>query len=401
MMQLVQVALENEMDLTLAYKKSIKAAELLGLSVSTQTAFATAVSEVCREIIDKTREGLVSIEIHGDADRHDLAAIVTYTESEGMGSLREGMQYAKKLVPVFNFSVTDGKGRIELKLNIPRYSRISKVKMMAIKSYFENIGPNTPYEEVRLKNLQLFQINEQSETALRHSEYLNDQKNEFLSVASHELKTPLTILRAYTQMALRSDCNPETLAHLKKVDIQALKLQTMIVQLLDISRIEKGKADYNMESVDFNSYLDDMSDLLRKLVPSHELIIIMGKTSELNIDRLRMEQVIMNIVGNAAKYSPQGKQIIVKSNFQPNGDLLLSVQDQGIGMSDEELQKVFEKFYRVADVTKLYNGLGMGLYICSKIITDHGGKIWVESIKEQGSVFFFTIPAFHHSFSSI
>lgn len=395
MIQVVQVALENEMDLTLAYKKSIKAAELVGLSLSTQTSFATAVSEVCREIIDKTHEGSVSIQIHGETDRHDLGAIISYRESEGMSSLREGLQYAKKLVPVFNHSVTAGKGLIELKLNIPRSSRLNQAKILSVKTYFEQVEPNTPYEEVKQRNIQLFQSNEKSEMALRQAEYLNEQKNEFLSVAGHELKTPLTILRAYTQMALRSECSPETLSHLKKVDTQALKIQTMILQLLDISRIEKGKADYNIEVVDFNDYLNDMSDLIRQLVPAHELVISMDESRPLNIDKLRMEQVIMNIVGNAAKYSPHGKHIFLNSRFQANGDLLFSVQDEGIGMSEKELLKVFDKFYRVEDITKLFNGLGMGLFICSKIISDHGGKIWVESIKEQGCTFFFSLPALH------
>jgi signal transduction histidine kinase len=396
MIQLVQVALENEMDLTMAYKKSIKAAELAELSLSTQTSFATAVSEVCREIIDKTREGSLSLQIQGDTNRYDLAAVITYKESEGMESLREGLQYAKKLVSVFNHSIANFRGTIELKLGIPKSSRINPVKIQTMKNYFEQVGPNSPYEEIKQRNQQLFKSNERSEMALKQAEYLNEQKNEFLSVAGHELKTPLTILRAYTQMALRSQCSPETLSHLKKVDTQALKLQTMIMQLLDISKIETGKADYNMELVNFNEYLNDMIDLIRQLVPSHELIISMDEPQLLYIDKLRMEQVIMNIVGNAAKYSPGGKQIYLDTKFQPNGDLLFSVRDLGIGMSEEELDKVFEKFYRVEDVTKLYNGLGMGLFICSKIISDHGGKIWVESVKEQGCTFFFSIPA-HHS----
>ena len=393
MTQLVQISLENEMDLTIAYKRSIKAAELLGLSLSTQTAFATAVSEVCREVIDKTHEGSASLEVHSAGDRFSLAAIITYKEVTGMESLQGGIQYAKKLIPVFNYSVNDSIGTIELKLSIPRSAAVNKLKAITVKDYFGQAEPNTPYEEVRQRNLQLFLINEESEIALQQEKYLNEQKNEFLSVAGHELKTPLTILRAYTQMALRSDCSAVTLAHLKKIDTQAQKLQTMILQLLDISKIEKGNADYNLEPTDLEVYLTDMSDLIRQLVPSHELIIEMGHGEvNLNIDRLRMEQVIMNIVGNAAKYSPGGKQILLTTKLIETGELQIAVEDQGIGMSEEELLKVFAKFYRVSDVTRLYNGLGMGLYICSKIIKDHGGRIWVESIHGQSSTFYFTIP---------
>lgn len=392
MTQLFQVSLENEMDLTIAYKRSIKAAELLGLSLSTQTAFATAVSEVCREVIDKTHEGAASVEVRTEAERYHLTATITYKIVEGMASLNAGLQYAKKLIPLFQSSVTDGRGKIELQLNIPRAALVNKLKILTVKDYFEQVEPNTPYEEVRQRNLQLYLINEQSEIALQQEKYLNEQKNEFLSVAGHELKTPLTILRAYTQMALRSECNVATLAHLKKVDTQALKLQTMITQLLDISKIEKGVADYNLEPTDFNSYLDDMSDLIRQLVPANELIINYGEEVNLKIDRLRIEQVLMNIVGNAAKYSSAGKQITLNTRLTKDAELLISIEDQGIGMSEEELKKVFAKFYRVPDITKLYNGLGMGLYICSKIINDHGGIIWVDSIQGKSSTFHFTLP---------
>lgn len=392
MIQLFQVSLENEMDLTIAYKRSIKAAELLGLSLSTQTAFATAVSEVCREVIDKTHEGTAGIEVRTEGDRYTIAAVIGYREVNGTASLNAGLQYAKKLIPQFQASLTDGKGRVELQLAIPKAALVNKLKILTVKDYFEQVEPNTPYEEVRQRNLQLYLINEQSEIALQQEKYLNEQKNEFLSVAGHELKTPLTILRAYTQMALRSECSEATLAHLKKVDTQALKLQTMIAQLLDISKIEKGIADYNMEATNFTSYLNDLSDLIRQLVPANELIINHGEDVNLQIDRLRIEQVLMNIVGNAAKYSSAGKQIILTTKITAEGALLISIEDQGIGMSEEELLKVFAKFYRVSDITKLYNGLGMGLYICSKIINDHGGKIWVNSIQGQSSTFHFTLP---------
>lgn len=394
MNQLVQVSVENEMDLILAYKKSIKAAELLGLSISTQTAFATAVSEVCREVIDKTHDGLASIEIHNDGERLSLAAVITYKESPGMGNLEGGMQYARKLIPVFNSSVSNGLGMVQLKLSIPRSSGLTKAKILIIGSYFSNVEPATPYEEVRQRNLELFQINEQAEIALKQAEYLNQQKTEFLSVASHELKTPLTILRAFTQLALKSECSPQAISHLKKVDVQALKIQMLIQQLLDISKIENGKPDYNKEVLDLNDYLGNIFELMYQMVPGHELLIKLGDTQPVLIDKLRMEQVITNIVGNAAKYSPMGTPIEVSTSLLPTGEVLFKVKDQGIGMSKEELDKVFGKFYRVESVTKSFNGLGMGLYISSKIINDHGGKIWVESIEGQGSVFCFSIPVY-------
>lgn len=391
MMELVRVSVENEMDLTLAYKKSIKAADLIGLSMSTQTAFATAVSEVCREVIDKTHNGLATIFIGMERERFHLGARITFNEDPDMGKLEEGIQYAKKLVPVFKYIILNDLSTVELNISVPRSCSLNQTKINAVKAFFDHLEPTTPYEELRQKNLELYQINEQSEVALRQAEYLIEKKNEFLTVASHELKTPLTILRAYTQMALKSEGIEVALSHLRKVDIQALKLQAMMQQLLDISRIEIGDADYNIEETDFGVYIDDMADLIRKLIPEHKLEISAPNVS-ISIDRLRIEQVIMNIAGNAAKYSSPGSRIIFSTSQINEGEILITVKDEGIGMSPEELQKVFSKFYRVEDITKLYNGLGMGLYICAKIIQGHGGRIWVDSIKGQGSSFFFTLP---------
>lgn len=389
-MELVRVPVENEMDLTLAYKKSIKAAELIGLSLSTQTAFATAVSEVCREVIDKTHDGLATIHIGFEGDRFNLGAKITFREDADMGKLEEGLQYARKLVPVFKYSIQSGLSTVQLNISIPSSCGINKVKIKAVKAFFVHLEPTTPYEELRQKNLELYMINEQSELALQQAAYLIEKKNEFLTVASHELKTPLTILRAYTQIALKSDCGDTVMAHLQKVDRQALKLQAMMQQLLDVSRIETGDTDLNRELVDLRTYIEDMADLIRKLIPEHQFEINVPSVAVL-IDKLRMEQVIMNIAGNAAKYSALGSCIYFSAVVHEN-EVLIKVQDSGIGMSADELNKVFSKFYRVEEISKSYTGLGMGLYICAKIITGHGGRIWAESKKGEGSSFFFTLP---------
>jgi signal transduction histidine kinase len=392
MMQLVKIPVENEMDLTLAYKKTIKACDLLGLSLSIRTAFATAVSEVCREVIDKTENGNVSIEVEGLKEPFQLAAIITFLEDKEMGSLEQGLQYARKLVPYFQFSTIGNQGTVQLKWSIPRTAKITKVKLMDVKGYFESVEPTTPYEEIRQRNAELYLINEQSEIALLQSEYLNQQKTEFLSVASHELKTPLTILRAFTQMALREGSHIQTLSHLEKIDVQARKIQTLIQQLLDIAKVENGQAHYNNEEVDFNAYFSDMAELIAQLVPTHQLVIELGETRLVFIDKLRIEQVIMNIAGNAAKYSAPGTCINISTTISDAGDLIIAFKDQGIGMSADELQKVFDKFYRVESVIKKYIGFGMGLYISSKIINDHGGELWAESTGSSGSTFKIRLP---------
>ncbi len=390
-MQLVKVPVENEMDLTLAYKKTIKACDLLGLSLSTRTAFATAVSEVCREVIDKTENGNVSIEVEGSREPFQLAAIITFLEDKEMGSLEQGLQYARKLVPYFQYSTIGNQGTVELRWSIPRTAKVTKVKLTDVKNYFESVEPTTPYEEIRQRNAELYLINEQSEIALLQAEYLNQQKTDFLSFAGHELKTPLTILRAFTQLALHGGSHEQTLSHLKKVDMQARKMQTLIQQLLDIAKVENGQAHYNNEQVDFNTYFLDMAELITQLVPTHQLVIELGETRLLFIDKLRIEQVMMNIAGNAAKYSAPGTCINISTTISETGDLIIAVKDEGIGMSADELQKVFDKFYRVESIIKKYNGFGMGLYISSKIINYHGGELWAESTG-SGSTFKIRLP---------
>jgi signal transduction histidine kinase len=395
MTELVQVSLENEMDLILAYKKSIKTAELLGLSLSTQTSFATAVSEVCREVIDNAFDGLARLGVFKDGNRYFLMARITFREDENLKGLREGFQYAQRLVPVFDLHTGNGMVVVELKLGIPRAFRVDPQRIQVVKTHFESEGPSSPYEEVKLKNIELFKVNERQENALLHAHYLNEQKTEFLSVASHELRTPLTILRSFTQLAIKIEGggNQVLSNYLKKIELQTTKLNHLIQQLLDISKIEAGQAEYRMEEVELNRYLHDTTELIRQLIPHHELSVNMttGADLKVHIDQLRMEQVLNNLISNAAKYSRSGSSIQMKV-WAEQHHVCISIEDQGIGMSADTIAKVFEKFYRNEEIIKKYNGLGMGLYIASKIVNDHQGSITVKSEVGKGSQFTFTIP---------
>src|SRR5687768_13947273 len=105
-----------------------------------------------------------------------------------------------------------------------------------------------------------------------------------------------------------------------------------------------------------------------------------------------MDQVFTNLISNAGKYSKAGSMVILKTQVCKKGNLTVSVTDEGIGMSADSIEKIFQKFHRDKQVVKGYSGLGMGLYIASEIVNDHGGKIWVESVQDQGSTFFFSLP---------
>jgi signal transduction histidine kinase len=393
MTELVSTTLENEMDLILAYKKSIKAAEALGITISIQTAFATAVSEVCREVIDKAFDGRLTLGAENDGGRFSIAARITFVDNDNLKSFREGFEYAKKLVPMFDYTADGDNVTIVLQLGIPRSAKLDQKKVNEAKGKLDLDGPMNPYEEVKLKNVELNKLYEEREMALTNANYLNRQKDEFLSVASHELNTPLTVLTTLAQLALRiNDGTPAKVReYLTKIDIQSSKLKALISQLLVISKIESGQPDYKMELIDANPFITVCVELVSHYVPEHKLTIELDATLSIMADKLRIEQVINNLVSNAAKYSSPGSNIFI-STITDDDNLFIHVRDEGIGMSEETINNIFKKFYRSENVAHSYRGLGMGLYIASRIVADHEGEIQVKSKEGEGSTFTVRLP---------
>ncbi|HEY0055896.1 MAG TPA: HAMP domain-containing sensor histidine kinase [Pedobacter sp.] len=394
MVELITLTLENEMDLVLAQKKASKFSEILKLSLSTQATFVTAIAELCRVVIDFTDTGILSLGLVHKLDRYSLSALIQYDAIKGASIPEQSFFYAKKLVPLFQNYVLSDKTIIEIGINLPRSISLDPVKIKGLKDYFESEPPVSAYEEVKRKNLELFIIAENKDAELRQSKYIDDKRNEFISIASHELKTPITIIKAFTQMALKgkAECSEQVKDFLTKIDAQANKLTNLVQQLLDTSKIENGKLEYNYEEVDFNSFMDESAFLLKHLLPNHELKVELGEAVKIKLDRERMDQVLTNLIGNAGKYSRPGSLIVLRTIVCEKGNLTVSVSDKGIGMSDQSIEKIFQKFHRDKQVVKGYSGLGMGLYIASEIVTDHGGKIWVKSKEDVGSTFYFSLP---------
>ncbi|WP_256014248.1 sensor histidine kinase [Desertivirga xinjiangensis] len=394
MTELVSISLENEMDLVLAQKKSVKLCELLKLSISTQATFATAVAEIARVVIDFTDSGILSLGLLNEYGRYALIADIRYRFLDGATIMEDSFFYARKLVPAFDVSVKDDTVNILISIHLPRSLNLNTGRISVLEDYFENEPPVSAYEEIKKKNLVLFQIAEDREAELKLSKLMDEQKNEFISIASHELKTPITIIKAYTQLALsgREDCTDSMKGFLRKIDEQSSKLKNLVKQLLDTSKIENGRLEYNYEVVDFNVFIEENTFLVTHLVSDHTLLLESGPEVKVSLAKDRMEQVLTNLISNAAKYSKSGTRITLKTSMSNEGDLLVSVADEGIGMSEETATRIFEKFYRNKQVVHEYSGLGMGLYIASKIVSNHGGKLWVESVLGQGSTFHFSLP---------
>ncbi len=395
MIKIVEISLENEMDLILAHKRSRKVAEKLGLTISTQTTFVTAVSEIVRMVIEYTDRGNLEIGLEQKDFRYSLKALISYDSDVKLNSKDDGFYYAQKLVPEFSIHEKDGKSHIEIKIGLPRSLQLNALKIQILSNYFQQELPLNPYEEIKIRNLSLHKIAGEQEEELRRSKIIDEKKNEFISIASHELKTPITIIKAYTQLVKASEgqCSDRIKNFLDKIDHQTTKLVSLVQQLLDVSKIENGSMVYALEETALNPFIQEMVSVMKNILPNHEVLINLPEEVSVKIDRLRMEQVFSNIIGNAAKYSGKNTLISIEALQEEESFVKIAIKDQGIGMSEESVKSIFNKFYRDKDILTTHSGLGMGLYIASKIISDHGGRIWVESESGSGSTFFFTIPA--------
>ena len=229
-------------------------------------------------------------------------------------------------------------------------------------------------------------------TDIQDQKEAENKKNEFISIASHELKTPLTTVKAFVQMA-KGILSPDHAAagFITKATLQLTRLEKLISDLLDVSKINAGKMNYNLEKLNFSTTLHETVESVQQTAPQHTIVIEVNEDVTITGDRLRLEQVINNLLTNAIKYSPNANTIVVRSELQQN-NLVVSVQDFGIGIAPENLKHLFECYYRVDNTAARFQGLGLGLFISSEIVKRHGGSFWIESEEGQGSTFYFLIP---------
>lgn len=220
------------------------------------------------------------------------------------------------------------------------------------------------------------------------------KKDEFISIASHELKTPLTSVKGYLQLAERSLKSGQSekselfIGHSRK---QVDKLSQLVADLLDTTKIASGQLMFNYNYFDFKPFLENAIDSVGHSYPGKQIIKTGLADVRIYGDENRLEQVLVNYLTNAIKYAPDGREIFVDMQLSDQW-VEVKVKDQGIGIPKETQEHIFEKFYRVEENAKHFQGLGMGLYICAEIIKRHQGEYGVESEPGQGSTFYFRIP---------
>lgn len=221
-------------------------------------------------------------------------------------------------------------------------------------------------------------------------------KDDFIGMISHELKTPITSIKAYNQILLRNieatDLHSKQRQIVLKMDQQVDRLNRLIANFLEVSRMRAGKLKLEKQFFNFNDLLQSIVDDARVANKSRQILFRNKLDIFVYADKARMEQVVINLINNALKYSPRDKKIIVTATVNKQV-ATISVKDFGGGIPLEHKKKIFDQFYQIDQyAAQSSSGLGMGLYIAANIIRQHGGKIAVESTLGKGSTFSFTLP---------
>jgi len=224
---------------------------------------------------------------------------------------------------------------------------------------------------------------------------LEQQKGEFLGIASHELKTPITSIKGYTQILqhrFEQANDAESSLLMQKLNNQMDRLTNLVNDLLDTTKIEEGKLRLHLSEFRLNDLILERVEGLQKLSDKHTIVFRPHAAVNVYADRERIEQVLNNLIINAIKYSPRGGNVTITTEATDEG-VKVSVADTGIGIPDDAIPRVFERFFRVVSPeTEPFPGMGLGLYITAGIIHRHGGTITAKSKPGQGSVFQFILP---------
>lgn len=235
------------------------------------------------------------------------------------------------------------------------------------------------------------------ELAVAHQELLSvdEMKTSFLANVSHELRTPLTSIRSFSELLLAYDDDEAVQREfIQIINSESERLTRLVNDVLDISKIDSGKMDWNMTTVDAAALLRESARVYGPLIQERGLHLEFELSDDLppvNADRDRLQQVISNLLNNAMKFTENG-EISLRARREAS-EILISVTDTGIGISVEEQQRIFDKFHQVGDtLTKKPHGTGLGLSICREIISHHQGRIWVESEPSLGSTFTLALP---------
>ena len=256
---------------------------------------------------------------------------------------------------------------------------------------------------IAIENVRLFQEiqdkNQQLEVANLKLTELDRLKSDFVANVSHELRTPLTAIKGAVDLVLREVAGPltEKQSHyLTRVRSNTQHLAGLINDLLDLSKIESGKIEVRSSPISLGGLVHEVVETLRPIAAEKEITLeatISAPSILVWADRDKINQVLMNLIGNAIKFTPAQGRVAVSASRNGKESVQVSVSDSGPGIPPDEKEKIFDKFYQIAEVGEVKpKGTGLGLAICKALLELHGGRIWVDSQANHGSTFYFTLP---------
>jgi PAS domain S-box-containing protein len=218
-------------------------------------------------------------------------------------------------------------------------------------------------------------------------------RDEFISIASHELKTPVTVLKLSAQMLEKqmNSQDPNYSSTVSRINNQTDRLVNLIGDLLNVSRLQTGKFVYNNEKIRVQKLINYSLRQVRPSIEKRKIIKDVSTDAELEVDKEKISQVIGNLLVNADKYSPKDEEIKISAK-QKKGSVQITVSDKGPGIPKNMRRKIFGEYYQANSAGAEAQGLGIGLYVSSQIVKDHGGKLWVEQNGKKGSRFIFSLP---------
>jgi PAS domain S-box-containing protein len=218
------------------------------------------------------------------------------------------------------------------------------------------------------------------------------QKDDYFSMLSHELKHPISSIKLYSQLvSAKFPKASEERTMMQKVDVQIDKVTRLINDFFELSRLHNGKLRLEKEIIDVDRFISELIETMKVTYKNRRFKIIGHTSSIVEADRDRVEQVLVNFISNACKFSQEDKDIIIHlSSGRKN--IIIGIQDFGKGIDKKHHKKVFEHYYQVGKKNTVHKGLGIGLYLSSAIIKAHGGKIWLDSEIGKGSTFYFSLP---------
>ncbi len=377
---------QHVMDLTLEHSMDSVAASagVVGVMDEEGTGFYLAAQRGMPAEYARYREELWPLEqgIIGQAGRTGKSLIVSATDQDSAAKPMVAGNLSQMAVPVVNQGVV----RAVIHLENPHRDAFSQEDMSFVARLADHAA-------IAIENARLYQ---QAQSA-------NQAKTEFMSIASHELKIPMTSIKGYAKLltlGTAGDLTDRQKDFLNIIAANVDRMDRLVADLLDVSRIEAGRLRLDMQPVDLREVIDTVLQSVETQITAKKLALqleVPEKLPPVLGDQGRLIQVITNLVSNAYKYTPEGGQIHIKANglaaTLPSGRLTISVRDTGLGIAPEDQQKIFTKFFRAEDPqVRDVPGTGLGLSITKSLVEMHGGEIWFESEVGKGTTFAFTLP---------